>query len=84
MLIPRGFPAGDLDAPGRAGGGPRLPGRGQRSGRFETRQSLDQLVRAFHQAKLQDEWMYLFPDGVSRRVRRPSGPKRLQMLVAYR
>jgi putative transposase len=45
--------------------------------------SLDQLVRAFHQAKLKDEWAYLFLDGVSLRVRRPSGPKRVQMLVAY-
>jgi len=45
--------------------------------------SLDKLVRAFHEAKLQDEWAYLFLDGVSLRVRRPSGPKRVQMLVAY-
>jgi putative transposase len=45
--------------------------------------SLDKLVRAFHQAKLKDEWAYLFLDGVSLRVRRPSGPKRVQMLVAY-
>lgn len=44
---------------------------------------LDRLVRAFHQAPLQDEWAYLFLDGVSLRVRRPSGPKRVQMLVAY-
>ena len=27
--------------------------------------SLDKLVRAFHQAKLKDEWTYLFLDGVS-------------------
>jgi len=27
--------------------------------------SLDRLVRAFHQAKLKDEWAYLFLDGVS-------------------
>jgi len=45
--------------------------------------SLDGLVKAFHQARLQDEWAYLFLDGVSLRVRRPSGRKRLQMLVAY-
>jgi putative transposase len=45
--------------------------------------SLDKLVRVFHQAKLKDEWAYLFLDGVSLRVRRPSGPKRVQMLVAY-
>jgi putative transposase len=45
--------------------------------------SLDKLVQAFHQAKLQDEWAYLFLDGVSLRVRRPSGRKRVQMLVAY-
>ena len=45
--------------------------------------SLDRVVRAFHQARLKDEWAYLFLDGVSLRVRRPSGRKRVQMLVAY-
>jgi putative transposase len=44
---------------------------------------LDQAVRQFHQAPLQDEWAYLFLDGVSLRVRRPSGRQRVQMLVAY-
>ena len=45
--------------------------------------SLDWVVKAFHQARLKDEWAYLFLDGVSLRVRRPSGRKRVQMLVAY-
>jgi putative transposase len=45
--------------------------------------SLDRLVKKFHQAALQDEWAYLFLDGVSLRVRRPSGRQRVQMLVAY-
>ena len=45
--------------------------------------SLDEAVKAFHQAPLKDEWAYLFLDGVSLRVRRPNGRKRLQMLVAY-
>lgn len=44
---------------------------------------LDRLVKAFHQARLQDEWAYLFLDGVSLRVRRPAGRKRVQMRVAY-
>ncbi len=44
---------------------------------------LDEAVRQFHQAPLQDEWAYLFLDGVSLRVRRPSGRRRVQMLVAY-
>jgi putative transposase len=44
---------------------------------------LDQAVREFHQAPLADEWAYLFLDGVSLKVRRPSGRKRVQMLVAY-
>jgi transposase-like protein len=44
---------------------------------------LDGLVKAFHQARLQDQWAYLFLDGVSLRVRRPSGRKRVQMLGAY-
>jgi putative transposase len=46
-------------------------------------QSLDRLVEQFHQGKLKDEWAYLFLDGVSLRVRRPSGRKRVQLLVAY-
>jgi putative transposase len=45
--------------------------------------SLDAMVEAFHQQRLQDEWAYLFLDGVSLRVRRPAGRKRVQMLVAY-
>jgi len=46
-------------------------------------QSLDRMVQAFHQQRLLDEWQYLFLDGVSLRVRRPSGRKRVQLLVAY-
>jgi putative transposase len=45
--------------------------------------SLDAMVKTFHQRPLQDEWAYLFLDGVSLRIRRPMGRKRLQMLVAY-
>jgi transposase-like protein len=41
------------------------------------------MVQAFHQCRLADEWAYLFLDGVSLRVRRPAGRKRVQMLVAY-
>jgi transposase-like protein len=44
---------------------------------------LDQAVAQFHQAPLSDDWQYLFLDGVSLRVRRPSGRKRVQLLVAY-
>jgi putative transposase len=44
---------------------------------------LDAAVRKFHRARLNDEWAYLFLDGVSLRVRRPAGRKRVQMLVAY-
>jgi putative transposase len=44
---------------------------------------LDEAVRQFHQAPLKDEWAYLFLDGVSLRLRRPAGRKRVQMLVAY-
>ena len=44
---------------------------------------LDQAVRQFHEAPLKDEWVYLFLDGVSLRVRRPAGRKGVQMLVAY-
>jgi putative transposase len=44
---------------------------------------LDGMVRQFHEAPLEDDWAYLFLDGVSLRVRRPNGRKRVQMLVAY-
>ena len=44
---------------------------------------LDEAVSQFHRAPLADEWAYLFLDGVSLRVRRPSGRQRVQMLVAY-
>jgi len=43
----------------------------------------DEAVRQFHQAPLQDEWAYLFLDGVSLRLRRPSGRQRVHRLVAY-
>ncbi|TAM83434.1 MAG: hypothetical protein EPN47_04810 [Acidobacteria bacterium] len=35
--------------------------------------SLDRMVKAFQQALLKDEWVYLFLGGVSLRVRRPAG-----------
>jgi transposase-like protein len=44
---------------------------------------LDEAVRESHRAPLSDEWAHLFLDGVSLRVRRPTGRKRVQMLVAY-
>ncbi|MEW6282566.1 MAG: IS256 family transposase [Candidatus Eremiobacterota bacterium] len=44
---------------------------------------LDRTVAQFHQAPLGDDWQYLFLDGVSLRVRRPSGRQRVQLLVAY-
>jgi len=44
---------------------------------------LDEAVRRFHQARLDDDYVYLFLDGVSLRVRRPTGRKRVQMLVAF-
>jgi putative transposase len=45
--------------------------------------SLDRMVKAFQQARLKDEWAYLFLDGVRLRVRRPAGRQRVQRLVAY-
>src|SRR6267143_4493441 len=44
---------------------------------------LDEAVRQFHQARLSDDYAYLFLDGVSLRVRCPAGRKRVHMLVAY-
>jgi putative transposase len=46
-------------------------------------QSLDRMVKVFHQQRLADEWRYLFLEGVRLRVPRPSGRKRVQLLVAY-
>lgn len=43
---------------------------------------LDSAVKEFHEARISDDWAYLFLDGVSLRVRRPSGRKRVQLLVA--
>lgn len=44
---------------------------------------LDQSVRAFHQAPLGDDWVYLILDGVWMKVRRAFGPQRVLLLVAY-
>jgi putative transposase len=44
---------------------------------------LDEAVQQFHQAPLRDDWTYLFLDGVNLKVRRESGRKCVQMLVAY-
>jgi putative transposase len=45
--------------------------------------ALDQAVEQFHTAELTGEWAYLFLDGVSLRMWRPAGRKRVHMLVAY-
>ena len=44
---------------------------------------LDEAVRQFHPGRLNDDYAYLFLDGVSLRVRRPTGRKQVQMVVAY-
>ena len=44
---------------------------------------LDEAVHQFHQAPLSDDWAYLYLDGVNLKVRRESGRKSVQMLVAY-
>ena len=38
---------------------------------------LDEAVRQFHQARLSEDYVYLFLDGVSLRVRRPTGRKQV-------
>ena len=45
--------------------------------------SLDEVVKQFHQTRLKDDYAFLFLDGVSLRMRRPAGRKRVHMLVAY-
>jgi putative transposase len=44
---------------------------------------LDQAVEQFHAMELQDEWAYLFLDGVSLRMRRTAGRNAVHMLVVY-
>ncbi len=44
---------------------------------------LDQEVDKFHHARLDDDWAYLLLDGVWLKVRRPFGPQRVLLLVAY-
>ena len=44
---------------------------------------LDSQVRAFQEAKLEDDWAYLLLDGVWMKVRRSFGPQRVLLLVAY-
>jgi len=56
---------------------------GRASAGSKRTRDLDGAVRGFHQARLRDDYAYLFLDGVSLRVRRPGGRKRVPMLVAY-
>ena len=44
---------------------------------------LDELVSEFHQARLEDDYRYLYLDGVSLRMRGPDKRKRVHMLVCY-
>jgi putative transposase len=44
---------------------------------------LDELVKEFHQARLEDDYRYLYLDGVSLRMRGPDKRKRVHMLVCY-
>ena len=44
---------------------------------------LDREVEKFHQARLEDDWVYLLLDGVWLKVRRAFGPQRVLLLVAY-
>lgn len=44
---------------------------------------LDDMVKEFHQADLEDGIRYLYLDGVSLRMRGPNKRKRVHMLVAY-
>ena len=80
---PGGFSARHQHAPGGTGGGDSDRRSGERANGFYSDPEPGQAVRQFHQARLEDEWAYLFLDGVSLRVRRPAGRKRVQMLVAY-
>lgn len=44
---------------------------------------LDELVTEFHRARLEDDYRYLYLDGVSLRMRGPDKRKRVHMLVCY-
>ncbi len=80
---PGSVSARGLDPAGGAGGGHPDRRSGERADGVEAEPASGPPGAPFHQAPLEDEWAYLFLDGVSLRVRRPSGRKRVQMLVAY-
>lgn len=44
---------------------------------------LDAMVKQFHEARLEDDYLYLYLDGVSLRMRGPESRKRVHMLVCY-
>jgi len=44
---------------------------------------LDEQVRRFHRARLEDDWAYLFLDGIWLKVRQARGTRRVLLLVAY-
>lgn len=44
---------------------------------------LDEMVKQFHEARLEDDYLYLYLDGVSLRMRGPDQRKRVHMLVCY-
>ena len=74
---------GDLDPTGGLGGGHDHARNGERADGVEVTRDLDGSVRQFRRARLCDDYGYLFLDGVSLRVKPPTGRKQVQMLVAY-
>jgi transposase-like protein len=78
---PKSASARNFDPASGAAGRDRGGRAGERQTVSRLSRHLDRLVKAFQEAALQDEWAYWSLDGLSLRVRRPSGRKRVQMLV---
>ena len=80
---PGGVFAGHFDATSGQGGGHDHRGNGECADGVEANPRSGRGGAPVHQARLSDDYVYLFVDGVSLRVRRPTGRKQVQMLVAY-
>jgi hypothetical protein len=80
---PGGIPAWHLDAPSGPAGGHADRRGGERADGFPANTRSGSGSTAVSSSAAQDEWAYLFLDGVALKVRRPAGRQHVQMLVAY-
>ena len=84
LLIREAFLRGISHAAGGTGGGHADRRSGERADGVEVDAATwTKRCASFIRRGCSDDYAYLFLDGVSLRVRRPAGRKRVQMLVAY-